>query len=85
METATLQEARPSEDCGQRSETDDGMTQLARRVRGEYTEMPGLRLTVRQTARLFSLPPDVAHVVLDELRQASVLTSSDEGTYSLRR
>lgn len=58
---------------------------LARRVRGEYVEMPGLRLTVPQAARLFGLPTDVARSVLDELRQASVLTLTDGGSYSLRR
>ena len=31
-----------------------GMTPLAVRVRGEFAEMPGLRLTVPQAARLFS-------------------------------
>jgi hypothetical protein len=64
-------------------ESDEEMTRLVLRVRGEYREMPGLRLTVRQAARLFSLPPDVAHSVLDELRQATVLTCSSEGSYSL--
>jgi hypothetical protein len=62
-----------------------GMTPLAVRVRGEFMEMPGLRLTVQQAARLLSLPTVVAIEVLDELRQASVLTYSHDGTYSLRR
>ena len=62
-----------------------GMTPLAVRVRGEFTEMPGLRLTVPQAARLFSLPRLVAHDVLNELHQASVLTYSNDGAYSLRR
>ncbi len=58
---------------------------LAARVRGEYEEMPGLRLTGAQAARLFGLAPAVAHAVLDGLRRASVLDCSDRGTYSLRR
>jgi hypothetical protein len=45
--------------------------------------MPGLRLTVRQAARLFSLAPDTARAVLDELRHLSVLTCSDDGRYGL--
>jgi hypothetical protein len=57
---------------------------LASRVRGEYLEMPGLNLTVRQAARLFGVAPDVAHAVLDHLRRASVLTCSERGSYSLR-
>jgi len=56
---------------------------LALRVRGEYAEMPGLRLTVLQAARLFGVAPDMAHAVLEDLRRASVLTCSDRGTYSL--
>ena len=58
---------------------------LALRVRGEYEEMPGLRLTVAQAARLFGVAPDVAHAVLDDLHRASVPTCSDRGTYSLNR
>lgn len=58
---------------------------LAARVRGEYEEMPGLRLTVAQAARLFGLAPAVARTVLDDLRRASVLNCSERGTYSLRR
>lgn len=59
------------------------MTSLAVRVRGEYTEMPGLRLTVRQAARLFSVSCDVADAVLHELRRASILALSDDGAFSL--
>ena len=63
---------------------DKNLTPLALRVRGEFTEMPGLRLTLNQAARLFSLPTLVALDVLDELREAAVLTYSNDA-YSLRR
>ncbi len=63
----------------------DGVAALAVRVRREYEEMPGLRLTVARAARLFGLAPDVAYAVLDDLHQASVLTCTERGTYSLRR
>jgi hypothetical protein len=59
------------------------MTALLVRVRGEYVEMPGLRLTIRQAARLFGMLPDVADAVLNELRRASVLALSSDGKYSL--
>ena len=73
-------------DIGSRTTTINAViTPLAVRVRGEFIEMPGLRLTVPQAARLLSLPTLVARDVLDELRQASVLTYSDDGAYSLRR
>jgi hypothetical protein len=61
----------------------EGVTPLAVRVHGEYREMPGLRLTVRQAARLFSVAPDVADAVLHELLRASVLARSDDGAFSL--
>lgn len=58
---------------------------LTLRVRAEYVEMPGLRLTALQAARLFGVTPEVAHAVLDDLRRVSVLTCSDRGSYSLSR
>jgi hypothetical protein len=56
---------------------------LSVRVRGEYTEMPGLRLTVRQAARLFDMPPDIAAAVLHELRRTAFLALSNDGAYAL--
>ena len=43
--------------------------------------MPGLRLTVRQAARLFSVGHDVANAVLDELKRASFLECTDDGVF----
>jgi len=43
--------------------------------------MPGLRLTVRQAARLFSLTPDLADAVLHELPRASILACSNDGAF----
>jgi hypothetical protein len=63
----------------------DAMSPLAVRVQGEYREMPGLRLTVRQAARLFSVAPDVADAVLHELRCASILARSDDGAFFIER
>jgi hypothetical protein len=59
------------------------MSPLAIRVHGEYREMPGLRLTVRQAARLFSLTPDLADAVLHELRRASILACSNDCAFAL--
>ena len=59
------------------------MAALARRFVGEFSEMPGLRLTLRQAARLFDVDPHLALAVLDELRRASVLALSNDGRYSL--
>lgn len=62
---------------------DRNLSPLAVRVRGEYLEMPGLRLNVAQAARLFALTPDIAVDVLEELQRESVLTRSDAGLFAL--
>ena len=61
----------------------EATTPLAARVEGEFREMPGLRLTVRQAARLFCVGPDVAEAVLHELQRASILECSDAGVFAL--
>jgi len=61
----------------------DALSPLAVRVHGEYREMPGLRLTARQAARLFGLAPDLADAVLHELRRASLLACSNDGVFTL--
>jgi hypothetical protein len=59
------------------------LTPLAVRVWGEFREMPGLRLSVGQAARLFSLAHDLADAVLHELRRASIMARSDDGFFAL--
>lgn len=85
LESTALLEARVSGSAGHGPALEETFPALALRVRGEYEEMPGLRLTVVQAARLFGVAPGVAHAVLDDLRRASVLRYSDRGTYSLSR
>ena len=50
--------------------TDDA---LRNRVRAEYTEMPGLRLTLPQAARLFNLKREECEKVLATLVEAGML------------
>ena len=40
---------------------------LARRIRGEYEEMPCLRLTLPQASRFWHVDADTCRAVLDEL------------------
>ena len=61
----------------------DTLSPLAIRVRAEYQEMPGMRLTVGQAARLFGLAPDVADAVRWELQSESILTCSTAGLFAL--
>ena len=55
--------------------------QLMRRVRGEYLEMPGLRLTHAQAQRLWGLDAQTCASVLETLREDAFLSLKDDGTY----
>jgi hypothetical protein len=46
---------------------------VANRVRNEFIEMPGLRLTVRQASRLWGLDKSVCENVIDVLVRAEFL------------
>ena len=53
---------------------------VANRVRSEFIEMPGLRLTVRQAARLWGLDPPACENVIDVLVRAAFLRWTPAGT-----
>ena len=53
------------------------------RVRAEFREMPGLKLTPAQAARLFDLEPARCERVLDALIRDGVL-ALERGTYVRR-
>jgi hypothetical protein len=48
------------------------------RAKAEYTEMPGLRLTVPQASRLFDVRPDACAQLLDDLVREGFLARRDE-------
>ena len=48
---------------------------VANRVRAEFVEMPGLRLTLPQAVRLFSIVPEQCERVLGTLVLAGHLTT----------
>ena len=52
---------------------------LLRRVRGEFVEMPGLRLTVVQAARLWGLERATCEAVIDALVGSSFLRLTTSG------
>jgi hypothetical protein len=52
------------------------------RIRGEYTEMPGLRLTHQQAQRLWTLDSATCLCVLDRLIEAGFLRRTDAGQYT---
>jgi hypothetical protein len=52
------------------------------RVRGEYLEMPGLQLTIRQAARLLGLDEGMCARLLDSLAQQGFLRLTPRGQYA---
>jgi hypothetical protein len=52
------------------------------RIRGEFLEMPGLRLTSAQAARLCGVEPTICQAVLDALLEMKFLRLSADGTYT---
>ncbi len=54
---------------------------LAQRVKREYLEMPGLRLTIRQAARLWAIEPIDCERLLDALVEARFLIRTTDGKY----
>lgn len=52
---------------------------LLRRVRAEFVEMPGLRLTPAQATRLWGLETEACHKVIDALIDSSFLKWTSAG------
>jgi hypothetical protein len=57
---------------------------LLMRIRMEYVEMPGLRLTSRQASRLWNLDQAACEAILATLVQELFLSRTRDGSY-LRR
>jgi hypothetical protein len=58
---------------------------LLRRIRGEFLEMPGLRLTTRQAQRLFGLDCLSCDAVLTVLQDERFLSRTKNGQFVLTR
>lgn len=52
---------------------------VVNRIRNEFIEMPGLRLTVRQAARLWGLEASACENVIDVLLRAAFLRWTPAG------
>ena len=55
---------------------------LLNRIRAEYLEMPGLRLTREQMQRLCGVEPTICQMVLDTLVETRFLYIKADGTYA---
>ena len=62
----------------------DSRDRLLRRVREEFREMPCLRLTGAQSARLFGLSKPVCERVLGTLVREGMLWRGTDGHYAAR-
>ena len=54
---------------------------LTARIRGEFHEMPGLRLTLAQAVRLWAIDAGVCDVLLDALVREKFLARTADGAY----
>ena len=54
---------------------------VVERVRSEYLEMPGMRLTSRQVQRLCGIGPALCEAVLDSMVKSRFLSVRPDGTY----
>ena len=55
---------------------------LVTRIRGEYLEMPGLRLTLEQAQRLCGVERTLCKQVLDALVETKFLCVRSDGAYA---
>jgi hypothetical protein len=55
---------------------------IVERVRSEYLEMPGMRLTPQQLQRLCGIGPSVCDAVLESMVASRFLTARPDGTYA---
>jgi hypothetical protein len=53
------------------------------RIRSEYHEMPGLKLTAAQASRFWNLGPEESRVALETLVEARILWRTSDGHYVL--
>ena len=56
--------------------------ELIDRVRGEYFEMPGMRLTIAQACRLWQMDATTCGAVFALLLAEGVLSRCPDGTYA---
>lgn len=56
-------------------------TYLMTRIRGEFLELPGLKLTSRQASRLFGVGHGECHAVLEQLVAGRFLKTMHDGSY----
>ena len=59
----------------------DSFDSLVARVRGEYSEMPGLRLTVSQACRLWHVDISTCEMLFERLVREGFLYKTESSAY----
>lgn len=67
------------------AEAPDQLAELERKIRGEFLEMPGLRLTAAQAARLLGLDRDSSEALFGRLAAAKFLVRKPGGAFEQAR
>jgi hypothetical protein len=62
-------------------ESNRGIQEVVRRIRGEFLEMPGLRLTRQQARRLWRLDEHACDAILGALVDAQFLARTRDGAF----
>jgi hypothetical protein len=57
--------------------------QILNRLRGEFREMPGMKLTLEQVQRLCGIEPPLCKLALETLVEAKFLRLGSDGAYML--
>jgi hypothetical protein len=63
------------------TEASRGIQEMVRRIRGEFLEMPGLRLTSQEARRLWRLDETACDAVLGALVDARFLAKTRDGAF----
>jgi hypothetical protein len=70
-----------SDEAVEQKSHDETIAALLSRVRSEFLEMPGLRLTALQAARLWALDRHTCERILERLMRAGFLLRNRNGAY----
>jgi hypothetical protein len=62
-------------------DTGRGIQEVVRQIRGEFLEMPGLRLTEQQARRMWRLDETACEAVLGALVDARFLAKTRDGAF----
>ena len=62
-------------------DTGPGIQEVVRRIRGEFLEMPGLRLTEQEARRMWRLDETACEAVLGALVDARFLAKTRDGAF----